>query len=313
MQTTGSFSMGGTVSGSAGAPQGGAGLIKDTTTANFRADVLTESMRQPVLVDFWAPWCGPCKQLTPVIEKAVAAARGKVKLVKMNIDDHPEIAGQLGIQSIPAVVAFSKGKPVDAFMGAVPESQVKAFIDKVAGPGGADAMIEEALEAAAKMLAAGDAAGAAEAYAGILAHDPESTAALAGLISAQLEAGNVEQARRLIDSVPEAKRGDKEIAAALARVELAEQAASLGDVKDLEAAIAANPADCKARFDLALALNARDRREEAAEQLLEIIKRDRSWDDDGARRQLLQLFEAWGPMDEATISARRRLSAYLFR
>ena len=314
MQTTGTFSMGGTVSASAQAtPAASAGsVIKDTTTRDFRADVLTESMKQPVLVDFWAPWCGPCKQLTPVIEKVVKAAGGKVKLVKMNIDDHPDIAGQLGVQSIPAVVAFSRGQPVDAFMGALPESQVKAFIERVAGPIGPGAT-EEATKAAEAMLEQGDAVGAAEAFAGVLAREPENTAALAGLVNAQLEAGNIEQARRLIDSVPDAKRSDKAIAAALARVELAEQAASLGDVREFEAAIAANPADYKARFDLALALNARDRREEAADQLLEIIKRDRTWDDDGARRQLLQLFEAWGPMDEATISARRRLSAYLFR
>ena len=309
MQTTGSFSMGGTVGATTPQPSG---VIKDTTTRDFKADVIAESAKQPVLVDFWAPWCGPCKQLTPVIEKVVTAAAGKVKLVKMNIDDHPEIAGQLGIQSIPAVIAFSKGQPVDGFMGALPESQVKAFIERVAGPVGPGAT-EEALTAADELLAAGDAVGAAEVYAGILAKEPENLGALAGLVNAQLEAGNVEQARRLIDSVPEDKRADKAIAAAVARVELAERAASLGDLAEFEERIAKDPADHKARFDLALALNGQDKRMAAAEHLLEIIKRDRTWDEDGARKQLLQFFEAWGPMDEATQSARRKLSAYLFR
>ena len=287
-------------------------LISETTTARFRQDVMAESMKQPVLVDFWAPWCGPCKQLTPVIEKVVTAAGGKVKLVKMNIDDHPEVAGQLGIQSIPAVIAFSNGKPVDGFMGAVPESQIKAFIERVAGPvGPGDAA--ELLKAADDLLAAGDLGGAAEAYAGVLALDAGNLPALAGLARVQMETGNLEQARRILDTVTEDKRGDAAIAGVLAQLELAERAAALGDLADLESRIAADPADHQARYDLAVALNGKGFRGEAADHLLEIIRRDRTWNEDGARKQLLQLFEAWGPMDEVTIAARRKLSAYLFR
>ncbi len=287
-------------------------LVSDTTTARFRADVMTESTRRPVLVDFWAPWCGPCKQLTPVIEKVIKAAAGKVKLVKMNIDEHPEIAGQLGIQSIPAVVAFKNGQPVDAFMGAVPESQIKAFIEKLVGPIGAGSA-EEVFRTAGELLAAGDLGGAAEAFAGVLAVQEGHLGALAGLARVQMETGNLEQARRILDTIPEAKRSDAAVAGVLAQLELAERAASLGDLADLEQRIAANPADHQARFDLAVALNAKGFRTEAADHLLEIIRRDRSWDEDGARRQLVQLFEAWGPMDEVTMSARRRLSTYLFR
>ncbi|HRK23325.1 MAG TPA: thioredoxin [Beijerinckiaceae bacterium] len=287
------------------------GLIKDTTTQGFRADVIAESARQPVLVDFWAPWCGPCKQLTPVIEKAVRAARGKVRLVKMNIDDHPEVAGQLGIQSIPAVIAFSNGKPVDGFMGALPESKVTAFIERLVGPSADDPAT--LIKLAEERKAGGDIGGAAEAYAVVLAKDPHHGAALAGLAGLQMDTDNLEQARRILDSVPEAKRTEPAIVAAIARLELMERAASLGDLADLERRIASNPADHQARFDLAVALNAKGFRAEAADHLLDIIKMDRSWNDDGARKQLLQLFEAWGPMDEVTLGARRRLSAYLFR
>lgn len=309
MQTSGTFSMGGTAKVSGAADSA---LIKDTTTAGFRQDVIAESAKQPVLVDFWAPWCGPCKQLTPVIEKVVKAAAGKVRLVKMNIDDHPEIAGQLGIQSIPAVIAFSKGRPVDGFMGALPESQVKAFIERVAGPVG-PAPTVEMLKQADELLAAGDLAGAAEGYAGVLAHEPENLPAVAGLARVQMEAGSLDQARRILESVPEAKRADAAIAGVLAKLELAERAASLGDLAGLEQRIAADPADHQARYDLAVALNGKGFRGEAADHLLEIIRRDRTWNDDGARKQLLQFFEAWGPMDEVTNAARRKLSAYLFR
>lgn len=287
-------------------------LIKDTTTTAFRQDVIAESARQPVLVDFWAPWCGPCKQLTPVIEKVVKGAGGKVKLVKMNIDDHPQVAGQMGIQSIPAVIAFSKGQPVDGFMGALPESQVKAFIERLVGPVGAGAAAEM-LKQAAALAESGDSAGAAELYAGVLAQEPDNLAALAGLAKVQLDAGNLEQARRLLEAAPAEKRGDKAIAGVFAALELAERAASLGDLADLERRIATDPADHQARFDLAVALNGKGFKAEAADHLLEIIRRDRNWNEDGARKQLVQFFEAWGPMDEVTIGARRKLSAYLFR
>jgi putative thioredoxin len=287
------------------------GLVKDTTTAGFRQDVIAESMRQPVLVDFWAPWCGPCKQLTPVIEKAVRAAGGKVKLVKMNIDEHPGIAGQLGIQSIPAVIAFSKGQPVDGFMGALPESQVKGFIERLVGPVGADDVAEILAEAAA-IAAEGDAAGAAEIYAAVLAQDPENVAAIAAMAKLHLDLADLEGARRFLAMAPKGKENDPALAAVRAAVDLAEQAASLGDAADLQRRVEADPSDHQARFDLALALNARGRREEAAGHLLDIVRRDRTWNDDGARKQLVQFFEAWGPTDPATLAGRRRLSSILF-
>jgi putative thioredoxin len=294
-----------------GEAAGQPGLIKDTTTQGFRQDVIAESMQQPVLVDFWAPWCGPCKQLTPVIEKAVKDAKGKVKLVKMNIDEHPQIAGQLGIQSIPAVIAFSQGQPVDGFMGAQPESQVKAFIEKLAGPAGAGE-IEELIAAAQEALQAGDAAGASELYAGALQIDPQNLAAIAGFAKLHLDNGDIEGAKGILGTAPTDKAQDPAIAAIRAAIELAEQAASLGDTAELEARVAANPQDQQARFDLALALNARDRRDEAVDHLIAIIKADRDWNEDGARKQLLQFFEAWGPMDKASVAGRRKLSTLLF-
>jgi putative thioredoxin len=285
-------------------------LIKDTTTATFRQDVMTESMKQPVLVDFWAPWCGPCKQLTPVIEKAVKAAGGKVKLVKMNIDEHPQIAGQLGIQSIPAVIAFQRGQPVDGFMGALPESQVKGFIERLVGPVASAA--DDLLAEAASLAAQGDATGAAELYAAVLAQDPENVAALAALAKLHVDLGDVESARRFIAMAPQAKANDPALAGARAAIELAEQAASLGDLAEFQRRLEANPIDHQARFDLALGLNARGKRQEAVDQLLEIVRRDRSWNEDGARKQLVQFFEAWGPTDENTIAGRRKLSSVLF-
>ncbi len=285
--------------------------IKDVTTASFRQDVVSESMAQPVLVDFWAPWCGPCKQLGPVIEKAVAASKGKVKLVKMNIDDHPQIAGQLGIQSIPAVIAFSKGQPIDGFVGALPESQISGFIERLVGP--IDDGSAALLEAAAELAKSGDFPAAIEAYGAVLVEDSENLEALAGIIKLYIESGDLEAARGYLEAVPEGKENEAIIAAARAALELAEQAATLGDTAGLEAAIAANPNDHQARFDLALALAAAGKREEATDSLIEIIKRDRTWKEDGARVQLLQFFEAWGPMDEMTKAGRRKLSALLFR
>ncbi|MBV9288250.1 MAG: thioredoxin [Hyphomicrobiales bacterium] len=287
--------------------------VKDVTTASFRADVLNASLKQPVLVDFWAPWCGPCKQLAPALEKAVADSNGKVTLVKMNIDDHPQIPGQLGIQSIPAVIAFDKGQPVDGFVGALPESQIRGFIERLIGPlksGSAD-LLAEAEEAAA----AGDAAGAASIYAEILAEDPAEAKAIAGLAKLQIAAGQLAEAKGLLQTAPEPPPGkdqDPAIAAALAALRLAEQASSVGELKPLEQRVAANPNDLQARFDLAVALSAKGERDGAADQLLEIIKRDRKWNDEAARKQLLQLFEAWGIMDPATVAARRKLSAIWF-
>lgn len=289
----------------------GQDLIKDTTTQAFRQDVITESMKQPVLVDFWAPWCGPCKQLTPVIEKVVKAAKGKVKLVKMNIDEHPAIAGQLGIQSIPAVIAFSKGQPLDGFMGAQPEGQIKAFIDKLTG-GGGGGEVAELIEAAQAAAEAGDAGGASELYAGALQLEPDNVPALAGLARLHLDLGDLDGAKGILAAVPQAKLTDPAVAAVKAALDLAEQAASLGDTGELERKVAADPSDHQARFDLALALNARDKRAEAVDHLVAIIKADRGWNEDGARKQLLQFFEAWGPMDPNSQSGRRKLSTLLF-
>jgi putative thioredoxin len=286
-------------------------LVKDTTTAGFRQDVLTESMQQPVLVDFWAPWCGPCKQLTPILEKAVRAASGKVKLVKMNIDEHPQIAGQLGVQSIPAVFAFQRGQPVDGFMGALPEGQIKGFIERLIGPLGPTAA-EDLLKDAEALAAAGDAVGASELYAAVLAQDPENVAAVAALAKLRLDLDDLEGARRFLAMAPKGKENDPAVAAVRVAIELAEQAASLGDAADLKRRVEADPLDLQARFDLALALNGRGDRAEAADQLLEIVRRDRTWNEDAARKQLVQFFEAWGPTDPATLAARRRLSSILF-
>ncbi|HYP57312.1 MAG TPA: co-chaperone YbbN [Beijerinckia sp.] len=295
-------------------PQAAAGpsdtpLIKDTTTATFGPDVIAQSARQPVLVDFWAPWCEPCKQLTPVLEKVVKSAGGKVKLVKMNIDEHPQIPGRLGVRSIPAVIAFNRSQPVDGFMGALPESQIRGFIERLVGPleGGDDLVAE-----AEALLAEGDAVGAAEIFAAALKEDPTHLPAVAGLARAFLAAGQPESAKKILASVPASGERDTAILAAKAAVELAEQAASVGEFSELTAKIAADPADYQARFDYAIALNAQGNREEAANALLDIVKRDRNWNEDGARKQLLQFFEAWGPMDPATIAARKRLSSLLF-
>ena len=296
----------------AAAPEG---LIKDTTTQTFVKDVIEESRRQPVLVDFWAPWCGPCRQLTPVLEKVIRAARGKAKLVKMNIDENrtlfDQISVQMGIQSIPAVIAFANGQPADGFLGALPESQVTAFVERLIKDrvGGEEKDLLKEAEAA---LADGDAGHAADLYARVLEQDPSNTQALAGLARAYVETGALEQAKQMLALVPEAKRNDPQVAAARAAVDLAEQATSLGPITELEHKVAANPLDHQARFDLALALNAQGRRGEALDHLLEIVKRDRKWNDDGARKQLVQLFDAWGPTDESTVAGRRRLSSILF-
>jgi len=287
------------------------GMVKDTTTQTFVKDVIEESKRQPVLVDFWAEWCGPCKQLGPVLEKAVRAAKGKVKLVKMDIDKHPAIPGQLGIQSIPAVFAFVNGQPVDGFLGALPESQVTAFIERITKDriGGEE---RDLLQSADDALAKGDAAGAADLYAKVLAQDGGNLAALGGLARSYVRTGALDQAKQTLALVPEAKRNDPAIAAARAALEVSEQAQAVGPIADLEQKVATNPLDHQARFDLAIALNAKGRRQDAVDNLIEIVRRDRKWNDDGARKQLVQFFEAWGPTDEATVNGRKRLSSILF-
>jgi putative thioredoxin len=305
--------------GSAGpAPTSGKGaggdLVKDTTTQTFVRDVIEPSRTVPVLVDFWAPWCGPCRQLSPIIEKVVHAAKGAVLLVKMNIDDHPAIAGQLGIQSIPAVIAFVNGQPVDGFVGALPEGQIKAFIERLAGPSGPSGPsdTERLIAEGEGLLAAGDIGGAAELFAGALKLDPQSIAAIVGLAGCLLETGEIDRARQTLAMVPDSAASDPRVTAIRARLDLAAQTETLGDSAPLEARIAANPLDHQARFDLALILNAKGEREAATDRLLEIMRRDRSWNEEAARKQLVQFFEAWGPTDEATLAGRRRLSSVLF-
>ncbi len=296
------------------APAAGSAVV-DTTTRTFAQDVLDASRDVPVLVDFWAPWCGPCKQLAPVIEKVVAQSRGRVKLVKMNIDEHPEVAGQLGIRSIPAVVAFKGGQPVDGFMGALPESQILAFIDRIAGASGAapgqpdPALLLQEAEAA---RAAGHLDASMQLYAAVLQGDPENVTALAGLAQTALAAGDLEGARETLAEIPADKAGDPAVKAAHAAITLAEQAAALGDFAELESRVMVNPDDHQARYDLALALNGRGHREAAVEHLIELFRRDRTWNEDAARKQLLQFFEAWGPKDPLTAAGRRKLSAVLF-
>jgi len=295
--------------GTAAAPADG--VVKDTTTQTFVKDVIEESRRQPVLVDFWAPWCGPCRQLTPVLEKAVRAAKGKVKLAKMNIDEHPAIPGQLGIQSIPAVIAFVNGQPADGFMGALPEGQVVAFLDRLT-KGAAGAEAKDLLKAAEAELAKGDPAGAADLYAELLAEDNTNVAALAGLARCYVASGAIEQAKQTLAMVPEGKRNEAAVVAARAALDLVEQAKAVGPIAELEQKVAANPNDHQARFDLAVALNGKGNRTEALEHLISIVKLDRKWNDDGARKQLVQFFDAWGPTDQATVEGRKRLSSILF-
>ncbi len=295
-----------------GAAPSGPLEVKDVTTAGFAVDVIQESRKLPVLVDFWAPWCGPCKQLQPALERVVAAAKGAVKLVKMNIDEHPAIAGQLGIQSIPAVIAFRNGQPVDGFMGAVPESQIRDFIEKLVGKDGGAPQIAEALAAAGQAREAGDLQTAAGIFDAVLQEQPENIDALAGLADILFEVGDAAAAEETLARVPADKLDTPAVAAVRARIDLAKEAASLGDAAAFERKLAENPKDHQARFDLAMVLNAQGKRDEAADNLLAIVKADRTWNEDGARAQLLKFFEAWGMTDGATLAARRKLSSVLF-
>lgn len=303
----------------AGAPAGGvagaADLISDTTTADFTADVIKASQDVTVLVDFWAPWCGPCKQLTPIIEKVVREANGRVRLVKLNIDDHPAIPGQMGIQSIPAVVAFSGGKPVDGFMGALPESQIREFIDKVAGPpakSSAEEQVEQILAQSREAFTSGDVETAARGFGAILQMDQGHVGAIAGMAGCMLAAGEFDRAEKLLNAIPAEDRKDPEVAAVFKRVEMAREVAELGDPVELESRLASNPDDHEARLKFAKILNAQGYREAAADELFAIMRKDRAWEDEAARKTLLEFFEAWGPVDPATLSARRQLSSLLF-
>jgi putative thioredoxin len=299
------------------APAGGDDLIKESTEATFMADVIDASMQVPVIVDFWAQWCGPCKTLGPMLEDAVRAAGGAVKMVKVDVDRNQQIAAQLRIQSIPTVYAFWQGQPVDGFQGAVPQSEVKAFIDRLVqvsgGQGGAEGGgLEEAVKAAEEMLEQGAAVDAAQTFAAILGEDPQNAPALAGLARAHLALGEVDKAEGLMTTAPEAIFNAPELEAVRAQIELARQAEKAGPVDELRARIEADPSDHQARFDLATALHASGQTEAAVDELLELFRRDREWNDEAAKTQLFKIFEALPPQDPVVLKGRRRLSSMIF-
>jgi putative thioredoxin len=294
------------------APPKDDGLIKDATEATFMADVIDASMEVPVIVDFWAQWCGPCKQLTPALEEAVRAARGKVRLVKVDVDRNQMIASQLRIQSIPTVYAFVKGQPVDAFQGALPPSQIKQFIERLIAMGGGDAGLEEALDQADAMLAEGAVADAAQVYAAILQEEKENLRAIVGLARCHLAMKEIDKARGILALVPKDKTGDALVTGLLAQIALAEETAGAGEAGESRARLERDPNDHQARYDLAMALVARGDEAGAVDELLELFRRDREWNDGAAKLQLFKLFDSLGPKSEIAQKGRRRLSSMIF-
>jgi putative thioredoxin len=289
----------------------GGDIIKDVTIATFAKDVLEASRKTPVLVDFWATWCEPCKVLTPILEKVVRSYGGRVRLAKVNIDQNQTLANQLRIQSIPTVYAFRDGRPLDGFQGAQPESMVRAFIDRLIGEEAAmDAAA--AIAAADQALEAGDLQGAAEVYAAVLQEDPQNVAALAGLARCYLKSGDTARAEQTLGLVPPDKQETGPVASVRAALELAKAAGKAGDLGKLKAKVEAEPANHQARIDYAIGLAAAGNKAEASAQLLESFRRDRKWNEEAARKQLVKLFDAWGPKDPATLEGRRKLSSMLF-
>lgn len=287
-------------------------LVKDSNEASFMADVIEASMEVPVIVDFWAPWCGPCKTLGPALEQAVAAAKGKIRMVKVDVDQNQRLAAQLRVQSIPAVFAFYRGQPVDAFMGAQSPAQIKAFLDRLIEESGGNAGLDDALAMAEEMLDEGAVADAAQTFSAILAEDEGNAAALGGLARAHLALGEIDKAKAILDLAPKEKLNDAAILAARAQIELAGTGADAGEVAELTAEIERDPANHQARFDLADALYAQGDAEGAIAQLLELFRRDREWNEGAAKTRLFTLFDSLGPKDPAVLKGRRSLSSMIF-
>lgn len=293
------------------ANRGGGDVVKDGDTQGFAADVLDASMQVPVIVDFWAPWCGPCKQLTPLLEKLVRQANGLVRMVKINIDENQSLAAQLRVQSVPMVYAFVGGRPVDAFVGAQPESKLRQFIGRLTQ--GAKAPVDDALEQGRRALEGGDAEHAMALFSQVMTEDPTNPKAIGGLIRSLVAGGHLREARELVSGLTAELTANVEIAQAITAVDVAEQTDQSGaDVAGLQRQVEADPADLQARFDLAMALFGSGRSQPAVDQLLEIIRRDRTWNDDAARTQLIKFFDALGPSHPVTAASRRRLSSLLF-